>query len=879
MSTYTDYYLPSKQQLQAMYDELKAYGVGGLNNTWYWSSSELNNAPYTEAWAFNMGYNSVSTYTKDYYGNAVRAVREFIAPTGSYAMRSIGQAGGLIFAEQFIGGGDSYFYEAATYDDTQYIEWSNVTIGSAHTYEDLDAGFNNTFNILHQGGFTGGAAAPARMHSESYCGGGSAPVITGYQYTSGGANVTIQFYGTFTDCFDIYTIEYWNGSVWAFYGTIATQSATQAIIAVTAPVIRMYRIRARDTNNVYYASNTITCYCLTAPSALNLTNVQCSRVDLNWTVNSPSGVAQQIVQKYESGNWVNVSYHGAAVNTTAVAIPPTTTLPLRVVTQADDGTMQYSASINATTLTVTNPTGLVGSLENTDDVRLNWTNVQSVNGTIAIYRILGGVPSTIASGLAANTTTYLDTTSVAGNTYQYQVVSQCSVYSFYSNQINMTITSPVNATMTASNAGCYGSNGTIIMTSPYGGGGTYEYTVNGGSSWQDSPSFSVPAGSGYNVKIRDKANITNVTTLNASVTITAPAILSATFSITDCTVFGASDGIITVNGSAGGSGLYQYSAGGSIWQNSNVITGLAAGVYTVYIRDRNYSTCLVYLGNATINQPAETKPPILLTGVINGITVDLNWTNQTTTNDNIYVYRILNGVTTKIATLPPTDVYYNDATVSGGTKYFYYVAAVEGVNEYNSNTVMVIMPLVVQPTIELIPCNTYTIEGIKSMKLCTQQSNGQPINFPTNFVLYQNNDGIIQISENVSAQTVTITDQTLSYLVVESFDMADFEDNRMETRQGVWFEKKLSIVLPKLSLYCSNQLVDFLFNVDGKYAVAMCIVLVEDTLGNTFIIGYDNPCQLQVMELQTDAYDTTDNLYKLEFVSRSYSRLRRYQVV
>ncbi|RFS13358.1 collagen-binding domain-containing protein, partial [Emticicia sp. C21] len=48
------------------------------------------------------------------------------------------------------------------------------------------------------------------------------------------------------------------------------------------------------------------------------------------------------------------------------------------------------------------------------------------------------------------------------------------------------------------------------------------------------------------------------------------------------------NGSITVT-ATGGSGEYEYSKDNSTWQDSNVFTGLAAGTYTIYIRDANTS--------------------------------------------------------------------------------------------------------------------------------------------------------------------------------------------------------------------------------------------------------------------------------------------------
>ena len=51
----------------------------------------------------------------------------------------------------------------------------------------------------------------------------------------------------------------------------------------------------------------------------------------------------------------------------------------------------------------------------------------------------------------------------------------------------LTITEPaiISANVTSSNITCNGANnGTITVSSPTGGYGTYEYSINGGAGWQ-----------------------------------------------------------------------------------------------------------------------------------------------------------------------------------------------------------------------------------------------------------------------------------------------------------------------------------------------------------------------------------------------------------
>lgn len=71
---YSDWFLPSKDELNLMYENLKVAGVGGFADGWYWSSSEFN---ALIAW-FQDFYNGYQ-YFNFYKGNTyrVRAVRAF----------------------------------------------------------------------------------------------------------------------------------------------------------------------------------------------------------------------------------------------------------------------------------------------------------------------------------------------------------------------------------------------------------------------------------------------------------------------------------------------------------------------------------------------------------------------------------------------------------------------------------------------------------------------------------------------------------------------------------------------------------------------------------------------------------------------------------
>ena len=145
----------------------------------------------------------------------------------------------------------------------------------------------------------------------------------------------------------------------------------------------------------------------------------------------------------------------------------------------------------------------------------------------------------------------------------------------------LAITQPpvLAATVNSTNITCFGgSDGTITISAPTGGYGTYEYSINGGGSWQASGNFTLLAPGNYNVQIRDAAHTGCVMVLNASLAITQPAVLSAVVTPTNVSCNGANNGIINITVPTGGSGTYEYSTdGGTTWQASGLFNGLITG--------------------------------------------------------------------------------------------------------------------------------------------------------------------------------------------------------------------------------------------------------------------------------------------------------------
>ena len=148
---YADWYLPSKDELNAMYTELYLHSVGGFGTTYYMSSSEYDK---DQEWVQTFLTGNQTCVNKSTIFSA-RACRSFTSTT-NYNLRDIGPAGGLIFYKS----GNSYL-EAAPTDITDPLSfsWSNITgtlIGTTGTA--IGTGLANTNAIIAQAGFTTGAA-------------------------------------------------------------------------------------------------------------------------------------------------------------------------------------------------------------------------------------------------------------------------------------------------------------------------------------------------------------------------------------------------------------------------------------------------------------------------------------------------------------------------------------------------------------------------------------------------------------------------------------------------------------------------------------------------------------------------------------------------
>ncbi len=163
------------------------------------------------------------------------------------------------------------------------------------------------------------------------------------------------------------------------------------------------------------------------------------------------------------------------------------------------------------------------------------------------------------------------------------------------------------------NATCLGNDGTITVTGAKGGWGNYKYSING-TDWQSSGNFTGLLPGSYVVWIGD-AEVTGCQISLGTIVIIKPEPLTATLSKTDVTCFNGNDGTITVSGPKNGSGKYEFSLDGNLWQSALQFTGLSAGPFTVQIRDSIAPGCVDTIGAVTLSEPDKLQASTSFTNV------------------------------------------------------------------------------------------------------------------------------------------------------------------------------------------------------------------------------------------------------------------------
>ncbi|WP_299991705.1 gliding motility-associated C-terminal domain-containing protein [uncultured Pontibacter sp.] len=142
------------------------------------------------------------------------------------------------------------------------------------------------------------------------------------------------------------------------------------------------------------------------------------------------------------------------------------------------------------------------------------------------------------------------------------------------------IPGPTDITLTTESSTCGSANGTITVTNVTGGTSTYTYALNDGD-FQEGTTFENVLAGRYTVTVKDANGCTFSKEIVVD-NVAGPTDLTAETTSSTC---GSANGEIRVTGVTGGTEDYTYSRDGVNFQESNVFTGLAAGNYSIRVKD------------------------------------------------------------------------------------------------------------------------------------------------------------------------------------------------------------------------------------------------------------------------------------------------------
>ena len=219
------------------------------------------------------------------------------------------------------------------------------------------------------------------------------------------------------------------------------------------------------------------------------------------------------------------------------------------------------------------------------------------NGVVNIGATTGGTAPYVYSfngGAFTSTTSY---TGLAAGTYSVTVRDNNGC-TFTTTIAVVNTPGPTAVVLTGVNATCGNSNGSFTIGAVTGGTAPYTYSVNGGA-FTSTTSYTGQAVGIYTVTVRDNNGCTTTGTVTIN-NIPGPTAVVLTPVATTC---GQSNGSVSIGAVTGGTAPYVYSFNGGAFSATTSYTGLAAGTYTVIVRDNNNCTFTQTIGVSNTGGP------------------------------------------------------------------------------------------------------------------------------------------------------------------------------------------------------------------------------------------------------------------------------------
>ncbi|GEO06568.1 hypothetical protein AAE02nite_42320 [Adhaeribacter aerolatus] len=223
------------------------------------------------------------------------------------------------------------------------------------------------------------------------------------------------------------------------------------------------------------------------------------------------------------------------------------------------------------------------------------TTCGNSNGSIAIGTVTEGIAPYTYSKDGTNFQSGTAFTALAAG--EYTITTKDANGCLATKKITLNnIAGPTNVNLTAAAATCGSSNGTITVGVVTGGTAPYTYSKDG-TTFQAGTSFTSLLAGEHTITVKDANGCLTSKKVMIS-DVAGPTDLTASFKASTC---GSSNGELSITSVPGGTAPYTYSKDGTTFQVSASFTALAAGNYTITVKDANGCT---FVKTFTINNIA-----------------------------------------------------------------------------------------------------------------------------------------------------------------------------------------------------------------------------------------------------------------------------------
>ncbi|HXO84923.1 MAG TPA: fibronectin type III domain-containing protein, partial [Gemmatimonadales bacterium] len=536
--------------------------------------------------------------------------------------------------------------------------------------------------------------------------------------------------------------------------SVGANNVTFSNSGLTNGTTYWFRVRAYNQVGTSLYSNEVAVTTLTtstAPSGLVATAVSGVRIDLTWIDNSTDETSFRVERAPDvagaPGTFNQIASLGPNITTYgSTNLQNGTRYWYRVRAGNAAGFSAYSASVSATTFPVPiTPSGLVATAVSHVRIDLTWTDNATDETAYRIERApdVAGAPGTFnqIASIAANSTTYSNTTGLVGGTrYWYRIRAQNAIGNSPFSNIADATTLPTPAPNAPSaliatvvsgvridldwTDNATDEQGFRVERAPDVGGVPGDYVQiaqvgvnvrsynntgleNGTRYWYRVYAFNAVGPSGFSNEVNALTQsppavpsgliATTFSGVRIDLTWTDNATDEQGFRIERAPDAGGVPGAYVQIASVATPNLTTYSS-----------TGLANGTRYWY-RVRSYNA----VGNSAYSTEADattlsppTPPSGLLAATISGVRIDLTWTDNATDEQGFHVQRApdAGGVPGTFATIStiatPNTTTFSNTGLQNGTRYWYRVRAYNAVGNsaFTNETDATTLPAPAAPT-------------------------------------------------------------------------------------------------------------------------------------------------------------------------------------